>query len=202
MLFGRGDATPKLILASSSPRRADILRNAGLAFESHATHIDETRRPRESARAYVARLAAAKARHASDRIKHKKIRAIIIAADTAVVARGKILGKPSDVRDARQMLRLLSGRTHTVLTGVSIVALPGGAESHHVESTRVQFVRLTAAEIDDYIATGEPFGKAGAYAIQGIAGRYVTHLEGCYFNVMGLPLAAIWRMLRACGWPA
>lgn len=200
MIFGKRDARPKLILASGSPRRAEILRNAGLKFEVHAPPVDEKRHPRESARSYVARLAAAKARHAAEQARRKGTRAIVIGADTAVVVQGKILGKPSDFRDARRMLRLLSGRAHTVLTGVSLIQTPGGAESHHVEATRVRFSRISFKEIDDYIATGEPFGKAGAYAIQGIAGRYITRVEGCYFNVMGLPLSALWQMLRKFGW--
>lgn len=200
MIFGKRDAKPRLILASGSPRRAQILSNAGLKFEVHLGHVDEKRHARESARTYVARLAVAKARHAAEQAKRKGTRAFVIGADTAVVAQGRILGKPSDFRDARRMLRLLSGRAHTVLTGVALIQTPGGAESHHIESTRVRFARLSFKEIDDYIATGEPFGKAGAYAIQGIAGRYITRIEGCYFNVMGLPLSALWNMLREFGW--
>lgn len=199
MIFGRREAKPRVILASTSSRRAEILHHAGLKFEMHGAHVDETRYPRESARTYVARLAHAKARHAAEQTKRRGIRAIVIGADTTVVARGKILGKPSDVRDARRMLRLLSGRTHTVLTGLSVIQTPGGAELHHVESTRVRVTKLSAKEIDDYIATGEPFGKAGAYAIQGIAGRHISGIEGCYFNVMGLPLSALWQLLRKVG---
>lgn len=200
MIFGLRNPKPKLILASSSPRRAEILRNAGIRFEAHATHMDESRRPRESARSYVARLAAAKAHHAAEQARKKGIETIVVGADTAVVARGKILGKPSDVSDARRMLRLLSGRTHTVLTGVCAISTPNGLTASRVESTRVRFAKLSMREIDDYIATGEPFGKAGAYAIQGIAGRYTTRIEGCYFNVMGLPLSALWDMLLDLHW--
>jgi septum formation protein len=120
---------------------------------------------------------------------------IVIGADTVVLAGGKILGKPLDVKDARRMLRTLSGKTHRVLTGLSVLSLPDGAERHHVETTRVRFRKMSNAEIDDYIATGEPFGKAGAYAIQGIGGRYVTQIEGCYFNVVGLPLARLCKLL-------
>jgi len=200
VIFGLLAKKPKLVLASSSPRRAEILRGAGLKFEVHAAHVDESLRPREAARSYVARLANAKARHVAEKLKRKGARAIVIGADTGVIAAGKILGKPSDVRDARRMLRTLSGRTHAVLTGISLIEVPGGAESHHVEATKVRFAKLSAKEIDDYIATGEPFGKAGAYAIQGIAGRYITRLDGCYFNVVGLPLSALWEMLRRIGW--
>lgn len=191
---------PRLILASKSPRRAEILRSAGFTFEVRAAHADETRRPRESARNYVRRLAATKAHIVAEHAKHKNFPAYIIGADTVVVVEGTILEKPSDVREARRMLRLLNGRTHQVLTGVSILAIPGGAEHHHVETTRVRFLKLTNTEIDDYIATGEPFDKAGGYAIQGIAGRFATRIDGCYFNVMGLPLSRVWSMLRAAGW--
>ena len=112
-----------------------------------------------------------------------------------VLANGKILGKPSDVKDARRMLRMLSGKTHRVLTGVAVLSLPDGAERHHVETTHVRFQKMSNTEIDDYIATGEPFGKAGAYAIQGVGGRYITQIEGCYFNVVGLPLGRLCELL-------
>lgn len=121
---------------------------------------------------------------------------VVIGADTVVVAQGKILGKPQDVREARRMLRLLSGKTHEVLTGVSMVALPDERALSHVESTRVHFLKLSGREIDEYIATGEPFDKAGAYGIQGVAGRFIDRIDGCYFNVMGLPISRVWLMLR------
>jgi septum formation protein len=190
----------RLILASKSPRRAEILRNAGFAFEVHATHADESRRPRESARNFVHRLATEKARLAAAHANRRSHPAIVLGADTVVVSQGNILGKPSDVREARKMLRRLSGKTHLVLTGISIVSVPGGAEWHHVEATRVRFLKMSEAEIDDYIATGEPFDKAGAYGIQGIGGRFVARVEGCYFNVMGLPISRVWTLLRAAGW--
>jgi septum formation protein len=190
----------KLILASKSPRRAEMLRNAGIAFEVQTAHVNESRRPRESAHTYVQRLAAAKARAVAEHLKRKKQHAIVIGADTVVLAPGKILGKPADVKEARRMLRLLSGRTHQVLTGVSMVSLPGGRGIHHVETTRVKFLKISAADIDDYIATGEPFDKAGAYGIQGIGGRFVASIDGCYFNVMGLPLSRVWWMLRNLGY--
>jgi septum formation protein len=190
----------RLVLASASPRRAEILRNGGFEFEVHATHADESRRARETAARYVQRVAAAKARAAAEKFREKRNRVIIIGADTVVLAKGKILGKPSDVKDARRMLRLLSGKTHRVLTGLAVVSVPDGAERQHVETTRVRFRKMSNAEIDDYIATGEPFGKAGAYAIQGIAGRYVTQIDGCYFNVMGLPLPRLYELLEALRW--
>lgn len=200
-MFG-GKPRVRLILASKSPRRAEILHHAGITFEVQPAHVNEARRPRESAHTYVRRLAAAKAHVAVERAKHKKQHAMVIGADTIVLARGKMLGKPADVKEARRMLRLLSGKTHQVLTGLAIVSLPDGKARHHVEITHVKFARLSNADIDDYIATGEPFDKAGAYGIQGIGGRFVTAIEGCYFNVMGLPLSRVWTILRDLGYTA
>lgn len=185
----------KLILASSSPRRAEILRRAGFAFQIRPAHVEESRQGRESARAFVLRLAKAKSRAVAHRLKGS-CRAVVIGADTIVLVRGKILGKPQDVREARSMLRLLGGKTHEVLTGISMMSMPDGKELNHVESTRVHFVKLSNREIDDYIATGEPFDKAGGYGIQGIAGRFIDGIDGCYFNVMGLPISRVWSMLR------
>ncbi len=187
----------KLILASASPRRAEILRNAGFEFEVHPAHVDETRFPGEAAEDYVRRLADAKARIAAEHAARNHTRAIIIGADTSVVAAGELLGKPSGIKDARRILRLLSGRTHEVLTGVSVVRGPKGPSALHVETTRVTFLELSNHDIEDYIATGEPFDKAGAYGIQGIGGRFVERIEGCYFNVMGLPLAKVVSLIRA-----
>jgi septum formation protein len=187
----------KLILASASPRRAEILRNAGFEFEVHPAHVDETRLPGESPEDYVRRLADAKARGTAEQLGRKHARAIIIGADTAVVVAGELLGKPSGVEDARRMLWLLSGRTHEVLTGVAALRVPQGSSALHVETTRVTFVELSHHDIDDYIATGEPFDKAGAYGIQGIGGKFVREIEGCYFNVMGLPLSRVWSLVRA-----
>lgn len=190
----------KLILASSSPRRAEILRHAGLAFDVFPANVDESRLPRESAPQFVRRLALAKASRAAEVAARKGRTAIVIGADTVVVAGGKILGKPGDLPTARRMLRLLSGRTHTVLTGLAVLQVPDGVERIAVEKTRVRFAKLSEKEIDNYLMTGEPYHKAGAYAIQGIAGRYVTRIEGCYFNVVGLPLARLWSMLREFGY--
>jgi nucleoside triphosphate pyrophosphatase len=188
----------KLILASASPRRAEILRNAGFPFEIRPANIDETRHADESAENYVRRLAKAKAELAATAAQSSGP-AFVIGADTAVVIDGQILGKPAGAEDARRMLQLLSGRTHEVLTGLAVIRIPGAEHSLHVESTRVTFVPLTAAEIDDYIATGEPFDKAGAYGIQGTAGRFVARIEGCYFNVMGLPVSRLWQTLQGLG---
>lgn len=186
----------KLVLASRSPRRAAILRNAGLAFEVCATDADESRLGHESARAHVLRLARAKASVAAQRMQKRGHAATVIGADTVVLVRGKILGKPRDASDARRMLRLLSGRVHQVLTGLCVLRVSDRKELHHIETTRVHFAKLSNEDIDGYIATGEPFDKAGAYGIQAIGGRFVDWIEGCYFNVMGLPLARVWGMLR------
>jgi septum formation protein len=190
----------KLILASASPRRAQILRDAGFAFEVRPAHVNETRLPRESAAAYVSRLASSKARLIARKLQAKNKNAFVIGADTVVVAGRHILGKPANAADARHMLRLLSGKKHKVLTGVSIINVFSGRESIHVETTQVQFSRITTRDIREYLATREPFDKAGAYGIQGIGGRFVRRIEGCYFNVMGLPLSRVSSMLRAAGW--
>lgn len=189
----------RLILASASPRRAEILRHASIAFEVRATVIDETPRPGESPGSYVCRLALEKARAAADTIKDSGD-AMIVGADTVVVAKGEVLGKPATAEDARRMLRLLSGSVHEVHTGLAIIRRPGGMERIAEEITKVTFARLNDKEIERYIATDEPFGKAGAYAVQGIGGRYISRIEGCYFNVVGLPLAKLWVMSRELGW--
>ncbi len=190
----------KLILASSSPRRAEVLRDAGFAFEIRPAPVDETRHPHESAEAYVERIAEAKAQAAAAQARQAGEPAIIIAADTTVLIDGHILEKPADATDARRMLRLLSGRTHEVLTALAVTNIATGQESLHVERTRVEIVTLSEEEIANYIATGEPFDKAGAYGIQGIAGRFAARINGCYFNVLGMPLSRLWTTLHALGW--
>jgi septum formation protein len=191
----------KIVLASASPRRAEILRRAAIPFQTLAQVVDESRRPGELRADYVRRLALAKARAAAG-VQHEPGECLFIGADTVVVAGDEILGKPASPDDARRMLRLLQGSTHEVHTGLAVARRPGATEAVIDELTRVRFAPLSEEEIDAYIATGEPFDKAGAYGIQGIGGRYVTHLEGCYFNVMGLPLARLWRLLREFGWRA
>ena len=188
----------KLILASSSPRRAEVLRNAGFEFEIIPAHIDESLRPNESATDYVRRLAEEKVRAvARQRAKNAADdSAFIIGADTVVVIGDEILGKPSSPANAREMLRRLSGNVHNVHTGLLILRGNGAASLTAVETTRVTFAALSEQEIDDYIATGEPFDKAGAYAIQGRGGKFASRIEGCYFNVMGLPLARLYAILR------
>jgi septum formation protein len=190
----------ELILASSSPRRAEVLRNAGFTFQVRASDVDETRLPQEAAEDYVRRVAQAKARVVAGPARAAGERAIVIAADTIVLADGHILGKPKAADDARRMLRLFSGKTHEVLTALCVVNIPTSKEALHVEKTRVEFLKMSEAEIEGYIQTGEPFDKAGAYGIQGIAGRFATRIEGCYFNVLGLPLSRLWTTLQALGW--
>ncbi len=187
----------RLILASASPRRAEILRNAGFAFEIFPADVDETPRPDERAEDYVRRLAEEKARVAIKGFAHNETPVIVIAADTTVVAGGQMLGKPESREDARRMLRLMSGQTHEVLTGISVIRSSDGYAASHVEITRVSFAELSESEIEEYIASGEPFDKAGGYGIQGIAGKYVTRIEGCYFNVMGLPLSRLSSLVQA-----
>jgi septum formation protein len=188
--------TTKLILASASPRRAEILQNAGYTFSVVSSAIDETPIPGESAEAMVQRLADAKAELVAARSVGP---AIVVAADTAVLIGTQILGKPRTTEDARHMLELLSGKTHSVITGVALIRLPDVERRSFVESTQVQFAVLSAEEIEEYLATGEPFDKAGGYAIQGRAGRFIPRIEGCYFNVVGLPLARMARELRELG---
>jgi septum formation protein len=188
----------KIILASSSPRRSEILRNAGVEFEARPTAIDETLREGESAGGYVRRLALAKARTAAE----SEIGAgnfVVIGADTVVVNREELLLKPASAEDARRMLRQLSGSVHEVHTGVAVIRMPQKTEHVVEEITRVHFAKLSDAEIEAYISTGEPFDKAGAYGIQSLGGRYVTRVEGCYFNVMGMPLARVWALINDPG---
>jgi septum formation protein len=187
----------KLILASASARRAEILHDAGLSFSVLSSAVDETPIPGESPTELVQRLADAKAELASARAVAP---AIIIAADTEVVLDGHVLGKPRTSEDARQMLIKLSGRTHSVLTGVTVVRLPDVERRRFVETTHVHFAPIPAEEITRYVASGEPFDKAGAYGIQGRAGRFVPRIEGCYFNIVGLPLARLCQELKELGW--
>jgi septum formation protein len=185
----------RLILASASPRRATLLAEAGYAFTVEPAHVDESNVAGEPARSYVLRVAALKARSIAARHPDD----IVLAADTTVVVDGQMLAKPTDDRDARRMLGLLSGRTHDVLTGV--VVARGSRESSAVVDTRVRFRPLTAAEIDWYVASGEPHDKAGAYGVQGLASRFVEAVDGSYSNVVGLPVGAVRQLLEAEGLP-
>ena len=187
----------KLILASASPRRAEILSDAGIAFERLPVEVDETRRPGENAETMCIRLAESKARAAESRLGAVSEPAIIVAADTAVEIGGEILGKPASPEAAREMLRRLSGKTHRVVTALALVRLPDGAARSGVECTEVRFATLSPEEIEEYVATREPMDKAGGYAIQGRGGRFVERVDGCYFNVVGLPLATVYSFMRS-----
>ncbi len=181
-----------LILASQSPRRQDLLRNAGIEFEVQPADVEERLLPGESPEAFAQRLARDKARV----VARTRPDAFVLGADTIVVVDGAVLGKPSDDDDARQMLRLLSGRSHQVTTGVCLIGPHRAFEDVRAETTTVHFLPLTEADVDYYVAHGEPRDKAGAYAIQGIASRWIPRVEGCYFNVVGLPVPLVWRMLK------
>jgi len=187
----------KLILASASERRAGILRDAGIPFTVMSSAVDETPGSGESPHDLVQRLAAAKAELVAARAVGP---AIVIGADTIVTLEGHIFGKPRSADDARHMLEKLSGHAHAVVTGVALIRLPDAERLTFVESTLVHFAALSAEEISCYLATDEPHDKAGAYAIQGRAGRYIPRIEGCYFNVVGLPLARLQQALASLGW--
>ena len=178
-----------LILASQSPRRQELLERAGIPFIIRAANIREERMAGEDPGAYVCRLAREKAESVP-----RAAGEIILGADTVVVAGDDVLGKPAGAENAAGMLRRLSGCEHEVVTGICLRA------SHHLivdkESTRVRFVKLSEAEIAAYVASGEPMDKAGAYAIQGLASKFIDRVEGCYFNVVGLPVALVWRRLK------
>lgn len=180
----------RVILASASPRRAELLRAAGLAFDVRPADVDESILPGESPSDYVSRLAEAKARVVHERDSDRTV----LAADTAVVVDGHVLGKPLDQADAERMLRLISGRTHEVLTAVSLFH-PGQIVDTRVELTTVEFAGLSESDIAWYVSSGEPMDKAGAYAVQGLASRFVTRLDGSYSNVVGLPIALVYQML-------
>jgi septum formation protein len=198
-----------LVLASASPRRQDLLRSAGISFVVQPADVDETPVAGESARDCAERLARLKALA----VWQKRPQDTVLGADTIVVVDGAILGKPTDADDAARMLRMLSGRRHQVITGVAVVKSPlkpkaglstGSGHALNVapgvlvrsETTAVTMNELSDHEIRDYVATGEPMDKAGAYAIQGIASRWIPRIEGDYSNVVGLPVALVHQMLR------
>jgi len=185
----------RLVLASASPRRRELLAQAGFTFEVHPAHIPEDAIPGEDPIAYVVRLAREKAESVFAELSSKGSAPpqVVLGADTTVTLDNHILGKPEDAADASRMLRMLSGRTHRVITGIAIVT----AEAAEVaaEVTGVRFLTLSDEEIAAYIATGEPMDKAGAYAIQGRAARWIPRIEGCYFNVVGLPIALVSTIL-------
>lgn len=187
-------ATPRLVLASGSPRRRQLLEDLGLSFEVLAPSIDEAPRPGEAARDYVLRLAREKAAQ----VAAQRPGQVVLAADTTVAVGGRILEKPRDAPEARAMLEALSGRTHEVFTGV---AVDGPARAAAAVRTAVTFRPLSAAEIAWYVGTGEPFDKAGGYAVQGKAASFVAALEGSGTNVIGLPMAEAVALLAQAGVP-
>jgi septum formation protein len=196
----------RLVLASASPRRAELLRAAGLVFDTCAAAVDERVRPGESPDAYVRRLAMEKSARAMALVTASRTRAgegsgeerpdsvVVLGADTGVVIDGEILGKPRDDADAEWMLRRLSGRRHEVMTGVSLRR--GAVELGTVVITAVECRALTDAEVAWYVASGEGHDKAGAYAIQGLASRFIPHIEGSYSNVVGLPIACVFELFE------
>jgi septum formation protein len=183
----------RLVLASASPRRADLLRAAGIPFDIFPVDVDERFEPAEEPGRAVARLAEAKAGAAA--VFHAD--AVVLGADTTVVVDGEALAKPLDDADACRMLRLLSGRTHEVLTGICVSGQ--GRRLTRVETTRVRMSRLSGDEITWYVSTGEPFDKAGAYAVQGLASRFVEGVDGSYSNVVGLPVSTVYALLHELG---
>ena len=192
------------MLASASPRRQELLRNAGIPFVVQPTDIPEVPRPGEAPRAFAERMAREKALT----VFRQRPDDFVLGADTIVIVDAEILGKPRDAADAARMLRLLSGRRHQVTTGVCLVGpqprtenrqLETGFEDVRSETTIVTVEVLSDDDIRSYISTGEPMDKAGAYAIQGRASRWISHIEGDYFNVVGLPVSLVYKMLRERG---
>ena len=198
-------STPRLILASASPRRRELLAQAGYVFTIEAADVDESVHAGEAAGDYVRRLAEEKATavfaryadptHDDTTVMNGAPRLVVLGADTTVVCDGEILAKPEDAVDAKRMLLRLSGRTHEVLTGVAVVSSAGMVSG--VETTSVTFSEIPKAELDFYCASAEPMDKAGAYGIQGYAARWIPRIDGDYFNVMGLPIARVVRMIEA-----
>ncbi len=186
----------RLILASGSPRRRELLTQAGLTFTVRAADVDESVLPGEDPEAYVRRLAREKAETVFA-LEGRESGLVVLGADTTVVLDGEILAKPEDKADAVRMLRGLSGRAHRVITGVAVVSAAGVRVE--AEITEVWFRSLSDGEIAAYVESGHPMDKAGAYGIQGLAGKWIPRIEGCFFNVVGLPLAVVCAMLEELG---
>ncbi|MEO5857731.1 MAG: nucleoside triphosphate pyrophosphatase [Pyrinomonadaceae bacterium] len=180
---------PKLVLASGSPRRAEILNSVGWDFEKAIPDVDESVVEGESPEDYVQRLAVEKARAVSSSYQDR----LVLAADTTVVIGGEIIGKPADLDDARRMIERLAGNWHGVLTGVAVCQ--NGAQKIGIQSTRVKFAPMTAAEIDFLVEMGEPLDKAGGYAVQAQAALFIDGIEGDYWNVVGLPISLVYRLV-------
>ena len=183
----------RLILASASPRRRDLLRNAGFDFEVRPGQIVEEIQPGELPEDFARRAAREKALQIAASSPRG---GLVLGADTVVVIDGQTLGKPSDPEDAARMLRLLSGRTHQVHTGICLVRAPNSIEALKHETTLVTFRKLDEEEIRQYVESGEPWDKAGGYAIQGLASKFVIRISGCYSNVVGLPVALVYEILK------
>jgi septum formation protein len=181
----------KLILASGSPRRKELLTAVGWEFEAITAGIDESVRPNEDPATYVQRLAKSKAEAVAATLQN----GLVLGADTTVVVDDLILGQPEDDQDARRMLKLLSGKWHEVLTGVAVVRV-GGESRVEYETTCVRFAEMSEREIDWYISTGEARGKAGAYGIQGAAALFIKEIEGDYFNIVGLPIRLVYELIK------
>ncbi len=183
----------RLILASKSPRRRELLEKAGFEFDVQPSDLEEVPRPGEQAEDLARRIARDKALAVAALAGQGTF---ILGADTVVASNGEILGKPDSPVDARRMLRTLSGATHRVMTGVCVVRAPQTVEAWTHETTFVTFRKLDPEEIESYVASGEPFDKAGGYGIQGLASRFVTRIEGCYFNVVGLPVPLVYDIFK------
>jgi len=183
-----------LILASSSPRRRELLEKAGFQFDVRPSQVEEIPRRGEKAEEFARRIARDKALKVA---LSADPGVIVLGADTVVAVNGEILGKPAGPSDAERMLRMLSGFTHRVITGVCLVRAPSTIEAWTHETTFVTFRELEPEEIESYVASGEPYDKAGGYAIQGLASRFVTHIEGCYFNVVGLPVPLVYEIVKS-----
>lgn len=184
----------RFILASNSPRRRELLRNAGFEFDVRPSGVEESRLPHESPEDFTRRLARDKA---LDVARQSEAGSLVLGADTVVAVDGEILEKPVDAVDAARMLRTLSGRTHRVITALCLIRAPERVLAWRHETTSVTFRKLTNEEIENYVASGEPFDKAGGYAIQGLASRFVPRVEGCYFNVVGLPIPLVYEIVKS-----
>lgn len=183
-----------LILASASPRRQELLRNAGIEFTVQPAYIPETRQPHESPPDYARRLASEKARHIFREFSKSDPGVIVLGADTVVVIDNQVLGKPENQSEAASMLRKLSGKTHQVISAICFAYAKGERVAHEI--TKVDMNEISEEQIKTYVASGEPMDKAGAYAIQGSASKWIPRIEGCYFNVVGLPVARVWQLLQ------
>jgi septum formation protein len=187
---------PRIILASASPRRAELLKQIGVEFEIAPSEVGEQPHPDEAPADYITRIARAKV----IAVARKRETGLVIGADTVVVLDGRLLGKPADEADASRMLRVLSGTWHAVMTGVALFDAATRREVADYDKTLVKFAQLTDAEIEWYISTGEPMDKAGAYGIQGRAGLFVEEIAGNYYNVVGLPIPLVYRLARRLGY--